>query len=291
MSMQDLQLPPGRLIMGSVNTKDPTDYEGKPIPVDQQRYFFGIACPKSDPQTEQMWATIYQMAATEYAGVPLVMAQIQQGLAAKDFSWKIQDGDVPTYDKKTGQLREIPDYMKGCLIFKFSTLFEFGACDVDGRDINLADIKRGDYVDVVFDAAVNGKNDDTAGIYLNPRAIRRLGYGDAITGRASASAVFAGRAAQVPAGASAIPTAGGAVPPPAAAPQAAPAAPVPPTPAQAVPAAPMAAPMAPAPTATPASVPPAPAGTVPAPVAPPATSIASPSEGVPPHPGILNPPT
>lgn len=210
--LDNLQLPGGRLVQGSLTEKGDKDFEGKEIPPEDRRYFYGVAVPKNAPGVAEIINAIWTMAATDYANVPLVMGQISQGLAARDFSWKIQDGDVVTYDKRTGQPREIPDYLKGCFIFKFSSNFEVSACDFNGKDINRADIKRGDYVDLIFNALVNGKMDDTAGIYLNPVAIRRLGFGDPISSGVTASQAFAGRAAVLPPGASQMPTAAGATP-------------------------------------------------------------------------------
>ena len=214
--LENLWSGPGRLVQGSLTEKDEKDHLGQPIPPEKQRYFFGVAIPKSDPNFANLWAQLYGMAATDYANVPLVMAQIQQGLQARDFAWKIQDGDVPTYDQRTGQLRPIPEHMAGHWILKFSTQFEVNCCDANNVDISRADIKRGDYIDVIFSSSVNEKNDATAGIYLNPIAVRRLGFGQAIGGGAPASGVFGkGPAAQLPPGASAIPTAGSPPPMPA----------------------------------------------------------------------------
>lgn len=209
--LDNLQTPGGRLVMGSLTKKGEKDINDVIIPPEKRMYFFGLAVPKTTPGLMEQINALWTMAATDYAQVPLVMNQINMGLAAPDFSWKIQDGDVVTYDDK-GQPRAIPDYLKGCFIFKFSTMFEIGACDFNGVDINRADIKIGDYADVVFNSSVNGKMDKTAGIYLNPVAIRRLGYGEAIGGGAPASAVFSGRAAVMPVGATQMPTAAGATP-------------------------------------------------------------------------------
>lgn len=211
--LDGLFTPGGRLVMGSLTEKDDKDYDGNPVAEENRRYFFGVAVPKDAPGTMDLINQLWQMAATDYAQSPLVMAQINQGLAAKDFAWKVRDGDVVTYDKKTGQPRDTPDYIKGCFIFKFSTQFEVDACDNNGVQLNRADIKKGDYVDVMFNSQVNGKMDDTAGIYLNPVAIRRLGFGEAIATGVSASQAFANRAASMPAGATQMPTAGGATPP------------------------------------------------------------------------------
>lgn len=207
--LENLFTPGGRFVMGSLSEKEDKDINGNPIPPDKQAYFFGVAVPKSDPTVGALIGQIYQAACTDYANAPLVMAQIQQGLAAKDFSWKIEDGDLPTYDRKTGALRETPEYIKGCFIFKFRTMYEISACNAQGVDINRAkDIRRGDYVDVLFSAVgSNGKVDDTAGVYLNPQAIRLLGYGEPISGGVKASSAFANRAVALPPGASAMPTA------------------------------------------------------------------------------------
>ena len=210
--LDNLFTPGGRMVMGSLTEKAATDQDNKPIPPEKQAYFFGVAVPKSAPGANELIGKLWQLAATDYAGAPLVMAQIQQGLAAKDFSWKIQDGDLPTYDKATGAAKAMPEYMKGCWIFKFKTQFEISACDAAGNDIARKDIKRGDYVDVMFSTQINGKFDDTAGIYLNPNAIRRLGFGEAISGGVVASQAFKGQTASLPPGASVMPTAAGALP-------------------------------------------------------------------------------
>ena len=190
----------GRLVMGSLTERDDKDYHGKPVPEDKRNLFFGIAVPKDSPNVMATINALWQMAATDYAGAPLVMDQINQGLAAKDFAWKIQDGDIPTPDKKTGKMREPADYMKGHYIFKFSTLFDFDACDVNGNQISLADMKKGDYVDIMYNSSVNGAVDDTAGIYLNPVAICLVRRGDAIASGVSAVSAFANRQHTLPDG-------------------------------------------------------------------------------------------
>lgn len=212
--LDNLITPGGRFIQGSLTEKGEKDHAGVIIPPEKRTYFIGVAIPKSAPGLSELINKLWQMAATDYAAVPLVMLQINQGLAAKDFAWKIEDGDAQRYDKKTGQPKDTPEHMKGCYIFKFNTQFDLGACDLEGRDIDRATIKRGDYVDVVFSSLINSKVDDTAGIYLNPNAIRRLGFGEALTGGAPASSQFANKApAFIPQGATQMPTAGAAVMP------------------------------------------------------------------------------
>lgn len=208
--LDGLFTPGGRFVAGSLTEKQDKDLDGVLIPEAERAYFFAVAVLKTDPAVTSLIGQIYQMACADYAQAPLVMAQIQQGLAAKDFSWKIQDGDVVTYDRKTGAARPIPEYYKGCYIFKFRTMFDLSCCDFNGRDIDRKAIKRGDYVDVMFNTTTNGRMDDTAGVYLNPVAVRLLGYGEAIQSGVVASAAFAGRAVAAPAGATQMPTAGGA---------------------------------------------------------------------------------
>jgi hypothetical protein len=195
--------------MGSLTEKETKDFDGKPIPAEKQAYFFGVAIPKNAPGLNELIGQLWQMAATDYAQVPLVMNQINQGLAARDFAWKISDGDVQTFDQKTGQPRTIPDYLKGTMILKFRTQFEIGAWDaINGVEIPRSNIKVGDYIDVAFNATTNGKMDLTAGIYLNPVALRLLGYGPSISHTVSAASAFAGRDVVVPQGASTMPQGG-----------------------------------------------------------------------------------
>lgn len=214
--LDGLFTPGGRLVMGSLTERQDKDQQGAPIPVEDQAYFFAVAVPKSSPEVGPLVNQLWQMAATDYASMPLVMAQINMGLAATQFSWKIEDGDAPQVDPRTGLARQTPEYMKGCFIFKFRTKFEIGACDATGRDIARTGIKRGDYIDVMFNSQINGKVDHTAGIYLNPVAIRLLGYGEAIQSGVQASQAFAGRGAATMG--SQMPTAAGAAMPAAALP-------------------------------------------------------------------------
>lgn len=193
--LDGLFTPGGRFIMGSLTEKQDKDQQGQPIPVIDQAYFFAVAVPKSSPEVSPLINQLWTMAATDYGNMPLIMQQINMGLNATQFSWKMEDGDTPQVDPKTGMARATPEYMKGCFIFKFRTKFEVGACDVNGRDIARTGIKRGDYIDVMFNSQINGKVDHTAGIYLNPVAIRLLGYGEAIQSGVQASQAFAGRGA------------------------------------------------------------------------------------------------
>lgn len=210
--LENLLTPGGRLIAGSLTKKGDKDSKGIPIPVDKQAYWFAVAVPKSAPGTTELIGQLWQLAATDFAQYPLVMQQVNMGLGATAFSWKIDDGDVPQIDQKTGQYRPLSEHRAGCYIFGFRTMFEFGACDDKGVDIDRGQIKVGDYVDVMFNSTSNGNIDHTAGIYLNVVALRRLGFGDSIGQDVKASSAFAGKAAVVPAGATVMPQAGSPMP-------------------------------------------------------------------------------
>lgn len=206
-TLDNLLTPGGRLISGSLTKKGDKDSKGLPIPAEKQAYWFAVAVPKSAPGASDLIGQLWQLAAGEYAQYPLVMQQINMGLSATSFSWKIDDGDVPQIDTKTGQYRPISEHRAGCYIFGFRTMFEFGACDDKGIDIDRGQVKVGDYVDVMFSSLINGNIDGTAGIYLNVKAIRRLGFGDAIGQEVKASSAFAGKAAVLPPGATVMPQA------------------------------------------------------------------------------------
>jgi hypothetical protein len=274
-TLSNLYTPGGRFVTGDLVRKGDKDYDGRPIPPEEQEYFFGVAVPKTDPGVNDLLGQLFQLASAHYGSNAAISAQIQQGLTAPGFSWKVQDGDAPVPDNRTGQMKETPEYYKGCYIFKFKTKYEFGACDEQNIEMGRDQIKRGDYVDVMFSATPNGRVDGNAGIILYPNAIRRLGYGEAIISGVAASDAFANRAAVAPPGATSMPQASGQMP---SAPQAAPAG---------MPTAnPMNAPTATMP--TPQSGQPAPAGMPTVGAAPQASPTASPSDaGVAPHNGIL----
>lgn len=309
-SITDLYSGTGRYVMGDMSKKGEKDMDGKPIAPEDQEYFFGVAVPKTDQNIGNLWSTLNGLAQQHYGQHHGIMQQIQQGMNAPSFSWKVEDGDVAKIDSATGQSKKIPEYIAGHWILKFKTKYEFGACDMDQAtrvltEIDRAQIKRGDYIDVKFTAMPNGRLDHNAGIILYPNSVMRVGVGDAISGAVSASTAFADRAASAaPMGApvGSLPQAGvahgapaaGVIPAgqtqpmqptqPAAMPQAAPAAMGnPPT-----------AGMMPAATGQPAT---APGGTMPQPTpggmpaASPAAATTSPTDpaaaGVQPHPGIL----
>lgn len=182
-----------RFVSGDLVVKQDKDYENKPIPPEEQEYYFAVAVPKTSPTIGELLAQLHGLASQAYAQAPQFLAQVNLGLAATGFSWKIEDGDIAKIDPSTGAAKKIPEYIQGCYIIKFKTKYEFGACDALFNNIDRSVIKRGDYVDVMFTAAPNGRFDGNAGIILYPNAIAFLDEGDAISGTVNAAEAFKGR--------------------------------------------------------------------------------------------------
>ncbi len=294
--------PVGRLIMGDPWNKQTKDQNGRELALDKQRYFFGIAVEKANPEVNAMMGTLHQAAAAGYAANPAVMQQIGMGPAAPQFSWKIQDGDEMATDPQTGQPRLRNKHAQGCWIFKFSTTIEIKSSKFVGgapQFCDPAEIKRGFYVQVSYSTTANGNQDHTAGIYLNPKTICLVGFGEEIVGGPSLEQQFgAGPGGYVPAGMSATPMAPTGAPAPGMAPPApgmAPPAPgmAPPAPGMAPPAPGMAPPapgMAPG-NPAPGAAPMMPGGGMPAPSMPAGATGAptDPNQQPQPYNGYMNP--
>jgi hypothetical protein len=223
--------PVGRLISGDPWTKQTTDFDNRPIPEDKQRYWFAVAVEKNAPGMSDMLGNIYKAAMAGYAHAPAVLAQVQQGLAAQQFSWKVDDGDEMRANAQTGQQERRWKHGEGCYILKFSTTLPIRAAKYQGNvptDCDAAEIKRGYYVQVAYSTTVNGNTDKTAGVYLNPQTVCMVAFGEEIVGGPSLDQQFGqGPGGYMPAGASQTPLAPtgapGAAPQPAAAPAAQPA--------------------------------------------------------------------
>lgn len=183
---KEWKLPAGRLVRGSLTDIQTKDHKNNPLPPEKHHYWIAIACPKSDPATIQVWNELWQHTAQHYgqvAGSAGVMQQINLGLAATAFAWKIDDGDT---DAKWSQR----DGCKGCLIFQMSTTFPIACFDNANAQLDPAAIKLGDHVDAYVSAAINGETGSTAGIFINPRGIRWLGTGPRIHVGPDANAMF-----------------------------------------------------------------------------------------------------
>ena len=224
--------PVGRLISGDPWTKQTTDANNRPIPDDKQSFWFAVAIEKNAPGMNEMLGLMFKAAQAGYGQSPHIMAQINMGLAATAFSWKIADGDEMRANPTTGAQEPRWKHGKGCWVVKFSTTLPIASAKYQGGVPTYCDpseIKRGYYVTVPFSTSANGNMDHTAGVYLNPQTVCRVGFGAEIVGGPSLEQQLgAGPGAYMPAGMTQTPQLpSGAAPAPAA--QAAPA----PTPAPA----------------------------------------------------------
>lgn len=205
--------PVGRLIMGDPWNKQTKDQHDRPIPEDKQKFFFGVAIEKSAPGVNEMLGTLNAAATEAYMNVPNVMQQIQMGLGATAFSWKVQDGDEMIVDPATGQQRLRNQHAAGCWIFKFSTTIpirpaKYPAGSNVPVDCDPSEIRKGFYVQVSYSTQANGNMDHTAGVYLNPKTVALVGYGEEIvTGPSLEQQFSGGTGGYVPAGMTTTPQA------------------------------------------------------------------------------------
>lgn len=207
---QTIATPVARLVSGSLTEKRATDYQGKPIAEDNQRYQYGVAIRKDDPGINACLQSVMQTVWSDFAQSPQTQAIISQFNLAKNsgFSWKIKDGDTPNNDGK------INPNTKGCYVIYFSTSYMTKTCDQNNRELDANNFYCGCFVQVAFTAVGNGKTDNTAGAYMNPQVVRFIAHGEKIVGGIDAETAFAGVAVPtlLPPGASLTPVATGGMP-------------------------------------------------------------------------------
>jgi hypothetical protein len=196
--------PVGRLISGDPWTKQTTDQNNRPIPDDKQSYWFAVAIEKNAPGMNEMLGLMFKAAQAGYGQSPHITAQINMGLAATAFSWKIVDGDEMRANPTTSEQELRWKHGKGCWIAKFSTTLPIASAKFQGAVPTYCDpseIKRGYYVTVPFSTSANGNMDHTAGVYLNPQTVCLVGFGAEIVGGPSLEQQLgAGPGAYMPAG-------------------------------------------------------------------------------------------
>jgi hypothetical protein len=203
--------PVGRIISGDPWTKQTTDANNRPIPDAKQNYWFAVAIEKNAPGVDDMLATMWKAAMAGYQHVPNVAAQVQMGLAAPQFSWKVDDGDEMLANRTTGAQELRWKHGAGCWIFKFSTTLPIRPAKYQGNvpvDCDRSEIKRGYYVQIAYSTTANGNTDHTAGVYLNPQTVCLVAYGEEIVGGPSLEQQFgSGPGGYMPSGASQTPLA------------------------------------------------------------------------------------
>ena len=220
--------PVGRLISGDPWTKQTTDANNREIPPEKQSFWFAVAIEKSAPGMNEMLGLMFKAAQAGYGQAPQIMAQINMGLAATAFSWKIVDGDEMRANPTTGAQEPRWKHGKGCWVVKFSTTLPIASAKYQNGVPTYCDpseIKRGYFVTVPFSTSANGNMDHTAGVYLNPQTVCLVGFGPEIVGGPSLEQQLgAGPGAYMPAGMSQTPQLpSGAAPAPAPAPSGMPA--------------------------------------------------------------------
>jgi len=201
--------PVGRLISGDPWTKQTTDANNREIPPEKQSFWFAVAIEKNAPGMNEMLGLMFKAAQAGYGQAPQIMAQINMGLAATAFSWKIADGDEMRANATTGEQELRWKHGQGCWVVKFSTTLPIASAKFMGGVPTYCDpseIKRGYYVTVPFSTSANGNMDHTAGVYLNPQTVCLVGFGPEIVGGPSLEQQLgAGPGAYMPAGMSQTP--------------------------------------------------------------------------------------
>jgi hypothetical protein len=201
---ENIITPVGRFVSGSLTERQKTDFDGKPIAEEDQRFSFGVAFRKDDPKINELFTYLHgaAMSNPQHAALPAVQAFDLGG-----YSWKIKDGDAPNAKGS------VSENTKGHWVAYLSSSFPIKCCDASNAQIDAADVKRGFFVDLVVNAKSNGITDPKrAGIYLNPEWVRLIAFGPEIQGGIDAATAFASAPppAQLPPGASATPLPGSA---------------------------------------------------------------------------------
>jgi len=167
-----------------------------------REYGFGLAVPKDAftadklgaGQPGEIWSAIHEVA---YSFFP--SRQIPA-----NFHMKWKDGDTGT--NQDGTPLNTKEGYPGHIVFSLKTSaapIKFFRWE-NGQNIQVVDgIKCGDYVQVQVN--IKGHAGVNAGLYLNPMAVRFLGYGKEIINAPSGDQLFGTAAPSMPAGASATP--------------------------------------------------------------------------------------
>ena len=207
--------PVGRIVWGSVYTPQTTDKDGNPLIVKSgpnkgkptKKWAFGLAIAKTPGCahfTQESWGQHFLAVAQR--GFP------NGAFQRPDFAWKVTDGDSAMPNKK-GRAPNSTPHNVGHWIISISTsmqaprLFRQDQSQQWVQIVGEDDfVKCGHYVQVNLELTDNAPA-ESAGIYVNPRMIAWVAYGEEIvSGPDVSEAGFGGVA--MPAGASAVPIGG-----------------------------------------------------------------------------------
>ncbi len=210
MSKENILFPAGRMVWGSVDQQRTTDFNGNPLTVKSgpnagqptQRTELGVAIPKGAESA--WWETEWgqKLFAVAQAGFPGGETQRQ------DFSWKVVDGDSTVLNQNNVRWCDKEGY-PGHWVVSFGTSLPVTRHALDpatGKPFDITqdgEIVPGYFVEVYGDVEGN-KNPQKPGIFVNPKMVCRVGYGERIISGPNAQAVGFGSAG-MPAGASQAP--------------------------------------------------------------------------------------
>ena len=201
--MVDLVTPVGRIVWGNpLVAKQRRDDNNKPKMKDDGTpdmvYSFGLAIQKGHA------APIFAAMQQEAMGV------FPNGQFPADFAWKFVDGD--TADRKGQPYARRTGYA-GHIVLAIESSFPIKTVQLVGgvyQDMTQG-VKTGDYVMVGLGIVGHGQKPGVRmskpGLYINPKMVRFVGYGEEINNGPDAADMFGTTDVALPPGASAIPMA------------------------------------------------------------------------------------
>lgn len=209
--------PVARLVQGHPMEKQTKDMQGAALTVKTgpnagqptQRYFVGVAIPKTDPGWPAFWSLVHQAAR---AGFPTLF-DANGNCLARDFAFKVADGDRNTVDRPGDRPNNQKEGFPGHWVLKCSSsfppkVFYAGRYQPHEQIQDPNVIKRGYYVRVAGTIEANG-NQQKPGVYVNLSMVELVALGQEIVSGPDAAAVFGGApAAALPPGATPLPAGG-----------------------------------------------------------------------------------
>ena len=203
--MTDIVTPVGRIVWGNPliakqrrddNNKPKIREDGTPDMV----YSFGLAIDK------QQFGAVYQVMQQE------AMAVFPNGQFPADFAWKFVDGYG--VDRRGQPYNQRPGYA-GCYVMAVESNFPIRVVQLVAgsyQDMTTG-VKTGDYVmvglGIVGHGTKPGVRMSKPGLYINPKMVRFVGYGEEIVVGPNAEGMFGTADVALPPGASTAPVASG----------------------------------------------------------------------------------
>lgn len=209
----EILTPVGRMVQGDCFKPDTTDADGNPLTIKSgpnmgqptQKYFVAIAIPKTDPGLPALIATINQVAQRDF---PTLFNEQGQCLQPA-FSFKQTDGDSQVPNKKNIRPCDREGF-PGNWIFAWQVPSAPECYSAGGVSVltEPGSIKRGHYIRI-HGYATGNKSAQNPGVYLNPKMIELVAFGEEINSGPDGATVFGGApVGALPPGASATPIAG-----------------------------------------------------------------------------------